>query len=515
MLDVYAPKFLAGICAIAVSLLVGSVLRKQFTQSKKLPYPPGPRRLPLIGNFFDLLPQQLWENAVEWGKEHGDLLYLETFGQKILIVNSYEYAKELLIRRSAIYSSRLKPIISELQGWEWFTPFTPYGEDFRKHRSYQHRFVGSPETINYKDIQLAKTHRMLKAILDDPTEYGEHVHSLPGSVILMNVYGHEVEENDHYVSLGKQGAYHATNTQQYTFLEVLPWLRYLPEWFPWAEFPRVAKEVRKISHAMQYDLYRLAQKKIAQGTLRECITSVFLSENTREDGSVLDEDLFTGAAATLYMGGVDTSATVIMTFFLQMLKNPEAQRRAQLEIDDIVGAERLPTFEDMQDLPYVRGICTEVLRFAVVVPLIPAHMTTEDDVFQGYQIPAGTLVFANSWKIAAMAFNPEYFPEPHKFKPERWLQKSVQGPRPNDFVFGFGRRVCPGQDWAEKLLFIVVSSILATFSIERAIGDDGKQISPNEEYALGFLRQLGPSKCKIIPRSPKAVSLIENSVLAK
>lgn len=128
-----------------------------------------------------------------------------------------------------------------------------------------------------------------------------------------------------------------------------------------------------------------------------------------------------------------------MTFILQMLKNPEVQRLAHLEIEEKVGSDRLPTFEDMENLLYVRGICEEVLRCVVAVqrkrqmyisitrnqirrrgdiryvqyfsvfclssPLtksiaVPAHCTTEDDVYQGCQIPAGTVVLANAWYVA-------------------------------------------------------------------------------------------------------------------
>ncbi|KLO09891.1 cytochrome P450 [Schizopora paradoxa] len=531
-------KMLVSICAIAISFLVVRVLQRRSTLSKRLPYPPGPKRLPIVGNFFQILSRYLWESAVEWGKEYGDLIYLENIGQRILVVNSYEDAKELLVRRSAITSSRPHFTMTiDLEHWDWNTTFVPYGENFRKHRSHQQRFIGSPETLDYMDVQLTRTRETMKAILDDPEEYGAHIQSLPGSVILLNVYGHQVEKNDPYVDIGKLGVYYTVNSQSYLFLDVLPWLKFIPEWFPWVDFPRVAREARKVAHAMRYELYEPAKEKNAQGTLKECMMSMYLSENTREDGSILDEDSFSAAAATLYLGGVDTSNSALMTFFLQMLKNREKQRLAQKEIDEVVGTDRLPTFDDMDHLPYVRGVCAEILRMAVVLPLgkyfsqhrplpqdststivisVPPHYTTEDDEYKGYLIPAGTIIFANSW---AMAFNPIYFPEPHEFKPERWLsqfdEKSCEGPRPNDFLFGFGRRACPGQDWGEKMLFIAVVSTLATFNIEPAIGEDGNPIAPNEDYTPGFVRQLGPSKCKIAPRSPKAASLIENSVFSK
>ncbi|KLO09892.1 cytochrome P450 [Schizopora paradoxa] len=507
----YSPRASTGF--VAVSLLVAGILRRRFAQPKQLPCPPGPKRLPLIGNFLQLLSKPLYKVSVEWGKEYGDLIYLESFGQKILIINSYEHARNLLDRRSSIYSSRPHTIMAnDAEDWAWLTTFIPYGDIFKRHRSYQQRFLGSYHAVDYREIQLRETLGLLKAILRDPEEYGTHVESLPGSVILMNVYGHKVEKNDRYVQIAKLGANYSGDAEGYMFLDVFPWLQYLPEWFPWVDFPRVAREAREISYAMRYEPYRDAKKKFERGDLKECMTSVYLGENTREDGSLVDEDVFLAAIGTLYMGGVETSVSGIMTFFLQMLQNPEVQRAAQKEIDEVVGTDRLPTFDDIDALPYVHGVCFEVFRLAAIIPLIVPHYTTEEDVYQGYRIPAGTSVITNAW---AMANNPDYFPEPLKFRPERWLPQSdakiVQGPRPNDFIFGFGRRACPGQEWAERLIFIVTASILATFNIERAIGEDGSPIAPNEEYSLGFIRQLRQSKCKITPRSPKAASLIENS----
>lgn len=61
------------------------------------------------------------------------------------------------------------------EGWSWLTTGVPYCDDLRKQRSYEQRFIGSPETLGYLDVQLSATHAMLKAILDDPTEYGTHM----------------------------------------------------------------------------------------------------------------------------------------------------------------------------------------------------------------------------------------------------------------------------------------------------------------------------------------------------
>ena len=76
---------------------------------------------------------------------------------------------------------------------------------------------------------------------------------------------------------------------------------------------------------------------------------------------------------------------------------PEVQLKAQEEIDRIVGTKRLPNFEDRANLPYVDAIVKEVLRWHPVAPIGVPHMTTEDDIFNGYLIPKGALILANIW----------------------------------------------------------------------------------------------------------------------
>ncbi len=121
---------------------------------------------------------------------------METIGRRILFINSYEDAMELLAARSEIYSSRphntmamdlqvfnypfspsnfnTEPIFCS-EGWDWLTINLPYGDTFRKHRTYQHRFINSLETHNFLDAQLKETRKMLEDVLNNPKEYDKHV----------------------------------------------------------------------------------------------------------------------------------------------------------------------------------------------------------------------------------------------------------------------------------------------------------------------------------------------------
>lgn len=92
----------------------------------------------------------------------------------------------------------------------------------------------------------------------------------------------------------------------------------------------------------------------------------------------------------------------MQTFYLAMVHNPHVQKRAQEELDRVVGQGRLPNFSDRASLPYICAIVKECLRFIVVVPLGVAHATTEDDVYDGHFIPKGAIVMANQWSASSL-----------------------------------------------------------------------------------------------------------------
>ncbi|KLO07687.1 cytochrome P450 [Schizopora paradoxa] len=456
-----------------------------FSRRRNLPYPPGPRGLPIIGNVLSMPKSHLWLKASEWGKDHGNLVFVQCFGSPLLFLNSYEDANELLDKRSTKYSSRPSLVMAnELERWDWLATTTPYNDALRKYRTYIHRFFQSPEVLDYKPLQIRETHLLLNALLDDPKDYAKHVRRLPGAVIMMNVYGHEVtNENDPVIHLADETIRIVGDVVQFPILDLIPWLKYIPEWFPGGGFHKVAREARKLSYAVRNEAHEQTKERMANGDERESMTSVLVSENILEDGTILNEGYISAAAAATYLGGADTSATTIMTFILAIPKYPEIQRRGQEEIDAIIGCNRLPSFEDKEQLPYVRAICTEVLRWESILPLIPPHFTTEDDEYKGYFIPKGTTVFANAWE---MAHNPTIYPEPHDFKPERWLGPH-QPLRPEKYAFGFGRRLCPGQNWAENWsVFIAVASLLAAFDFEKARDSSGRFIVPNDSYDTSF-----------------------------
>ena len=175
--------------------------------------------------------------------------------------------------------------------------------------------------------------------------------------------------------------------------------------------------------------------------------------------------------------GAETMANVLAWWMLAMVTYPEVQRRAQAELDAVVGRARTPTFADLQYLPYIRAMVKEALRWGPVGPLGFPHVSTEDDWYGGMFIPKGTVVMANVWHLN---LDPEiYGADAAHFNPARFLDAHGDiSPGPPEtkeeghVTYGFGRRVCVGKHVANNSLFIDIAMTLLACNIEP--GKDGR-----------------------------------------
>lgn len=107
-------------------------------------------------------------------------------------------------------------------------------------------------------------------------------------------------------------------------------------------------------------------------------------------------------ALSLFTGGADTTVSSLMTFFLAMTVFPEVQKRAQEELDRVIGSGRLPVSADKERLPYIEAVVKETHRWHPVLPMGLAHASDQEDLFRGYRIPKGALLMPNNWYVATL-----------------------------------------------------------------------------------------------------------------
>ncbi|KIJ23555.1 hypothetical protein M422DRAFT_195788, partial [Sphaerobolus stellatus SS14] len=184
---------------------------------------------------------------------------------------------------------------------------------------------------------------------------------------------------------------------------------------------------------------------------------------------------------------------------------PEVQKKAQAELDDVIGSDRLPEFGDKSALPYTVAIYKETMRWHPLLPLGVPHAISEDDVIEGYFIPKGAIICGNTWSI--LQDEAVFGPDTDKFMPERFLQVGIRSPG-NTGAFGFGRRICPERFMAENSLFISIASILHFFVISGPRDSFGNETPVEYEWTSGILSLPTNFQCTIKPRSKAAEELI-------
>jgi len=283
-------------------------------------------------------------------------------------------------------------------------------------------------------------------------------------------------------------------------VNLVPSLRHIPSWFPGAGFKHTAALWAECLVNMVEQPYQFVKQQMAAGTAQPSFTSRLLEDSPTTANR---EHEIKWSAASLYSGGADTTVASIHAFFLAMILFPDVARKAQAEIDAVVGQDRLPSFSDRERLPYINALVLEVMRWHSVTPTGIPHRVMEDNVHEGYVIPKGALIFSNIW---FMLHDPQVYPEPSKFSPERFLGPQPQQD-PRNVCFGFGRRICPGRVLADSSLFISCSMSLAVFDIAK-YSKDGVVVEPVVEQSPGTISHPKPFKFSIKPRSQKALDLI-------
>lgn len=500
---------LIAAAAACASLLLYVSHRRQ--RGVAAPLPPGPRPLPILGNALQIpsSTDRSWLKFSEWAKQYGDVVHLNILGQPIIILSSIGAATDLLVKRGAIYSDRPRFTMAKLSGWEDGFPIMGYGDRYRHARRMSGRSLNSRAVEQYLPLQVETTKRFLQKLSAAPERFIEHIRWATGNVILKISYGYDAKEDDD--SLVKLATVAVDNFSAATapgwLVDSLPALQYLPRWFPGASFRRKAEAWRvetaqmfRLPFNMVKDQLKVTDHDQFSSPVSQSMTATLLQD---EDGNPVSsevESLVMGVVGSLYGGGADTSVSAMLSFFLAMSLHPEVQQVAQKELEGVVGTGRLPTIEDRPRLPYIEGIVKEVQRWNPVAPLGVPHRCMTDDVYRGYRIPEGSVIFANIWHIFHDEKN---YPDPFSFKPQRYIQAASGDINrdPRDFAFGFGRRECPGRFIADNSMWLMIASILATFDISKAKDRDGREIVPEVEYVAGIISHPLPFQCAITPRS--------------
>ncbi|EIN07331.1 cytochrome P450 [Punctularia strigosozonata HHB-11173 SS5] len=479
-----------------LSLGIHQVLRQRQKNPRRLPVPPGPlASIPWIKHAFQMPTSHQWVTFREWTETYGDVVSVEAFGQHIVVLGSLKACIDLCERRSSVYSDRPDvPMLRDLMGWDWLIGFLGYGPEWRMQRRGFHQVLNARESASYQPTQIREVRKLLKRLLVCPEEFYTLVRHELGAVIMDLAYGIKIaENNDRYLRTGEA----AINTvvvggdPTIYFVNSFPWLKYIPSWFPGARFKQQAAEWKLLGQAFKNNPFNYTKEAMKRGTASTSFVSTLLDKfsNTWDIAATESqtESVVSSIAAGAYLAGSDTTVSGLQTLFLVMANDPDMQKRAQQELDSVVSSERLPEFHDQEKLPYITAICKELIRWQAIVPYGIPHAASEDDDYNGYYIPKGSVVICNIWGILR---DPELYPKPELFYPDRFIKDGELNPEITDpalSAFGFGRRICPGRWLASQALFITVASVLSVYNIAQPLDDNGRPVQLNPNMLTGMV----------------------------
>ncbi|KXN86824.1 O-methylsterigmatocystin oxidoreductase [Leucoagaricus sp. SymC.cos] len=507
-------------CGAAALTFVTWLSYKSIKDSSRR-YPPGPPRLiPGLGSLAYMPQHRAWETYEKWGKQYNsDILHLQGAGLNVIILNSLESATELMDKRSAIYSSRPDFSIVEISGWEWLMSNMLYTPAWRERRKlFQKHFHPSKPEVFQSRFLTSIRERLIPLLMEEPDNWVKIFRYVIGSTTISLSYGipfndgrnspnptkEELEDPGSLASLIKLAeeavlTINAAYASGAIIVDLIPPLKHFPSWFPGLGFKAAVPVWRRLANEFRERPFTTGKKLIEEGKAEESFLSLCIDNGDKELDVVRD------TAAMMFAGGVDTTLALLHNFILAILLHPEAQQRAQEELDKLLQAERRqqPEWIDADKLPYIAALLKEVLRWRPVLPLGAPHAVIQDDEYKGYFIPKDSLIIPNAW---LMLHNREtYGPEPDKFRPERFLD--AQGrlnqnmPDPEDVAFGFGRRVCPGAHVATYNLFMVATHVLAAFRIEPVLDENGAVKTPSMDWPNLVVCGPLPFECKFVPRA--------------
>ncbi|KAH6648012.1 cytochrome P450 [Truncatella angustata] len=497
--------------------MVVAVLFKYFLTSRRpKDFPPGPPTVPFIGNITQVPRVKAFLEFQRMQAEYGSIIGLKIGSQNFVVLNSYKHVKALFDQRGSIYSSRPNTYIANevVCPNEIHLLLLPYGAEWRKQR----RILQSLLNVNVVDkllpLQEAEATQTMFQLIQDPQGYYDHIRRYTTAVILASVYG---QRGARFDSPNVQALYHAQD--QFTAIleqgasppvDAFPFLKRLPEILaPWKT---KAKAVREEQKSLYLKLVQETRTRLEAGKGGDCFLRTMLQDQEKND---MDDEHLAYLAGNLMEAGSDTTASTLLSFLLAMIKYPEEYKKAQNEVDKVSGSLRSPTSEDISSLPFIKACMDETLRWRPVAPGGVPHALTRDDTYDGYVLPKGTVVVANTWAI----HNDEtQYERPGDFMPDRFLENeygtrvavdtTMDDHRRTSYAFGAGRRACPGHRLAKNSLMLNMAKIAWAFDLSPGPGPVDDDIET--AYHDGFL--IAPKKFPILitPRSERRKNVIEN-----
>ncbi|XP_009606708.1 cytochrome P450 CYP82D47-like [Nicotiana tomentosiformis] len=464
----------------------------------------------LSGSESDQLPHKVLARMAE---KYGPIFGLKLGVYKAVVVSDPKIAKECFTTNDLALANRPKSLASEIIGYNHamfgVAPYGPYWREIRK--------IATIEFLSTRRIEVLKHIREfeVKSAIKESYEFWlkNKSSSLNGAVkmemkewlgnVIMNtmvkmLFGKECTEGEGINKAHKAIRRFFELMGATVVADFLPYLRWLDIGGHEKAMKEVAKEIDSVVEEWLGEHKRRRDSKGIKSGEEEDFMDVMLSICENRDLPGFDADTSIKATCmALLAAGTDTTIVTLTWTLSLLLNNYQALKKAQDELDAHVGKNRCVQDSDIKNLVYLQAIVKEALRLYSAAPLSVPHESMEDCTISGYDIPKGTRLLVNIWKIHC---DPDLWPNPDEFKPERFLTThkdvDVRGNHFELIPFGSGRRMCPGISFALQAVPFVLAGLLQGFELKRP---SDEPIDMSESFGLTILKA-SPLQVLLAPR---------------
>nr|CAB3457167.1 unnamed protein product [Digitaria exilis] len=493
--------------AFLAIVLVTSLFLKTILPRKRRAYnlPPGPKPWPIIGN-LNLIGELPHRSIHELSKLYGPLMQLRFGSMPVAIGSSAEMAKFFLKTSDATFSDRPTLSIGKYTAYDSSDiMWSQYGTYLRQARRICATELFSARRLeSFEYIRDEEMRGMLR---------GLHVASgqvvqLRGYLQMMTrkyIHGGEVAEEDGSpLTVLTPVEFRELVDELFELNGVFNIGDFVP-WLDWLDLQGYVRRMKRASKMFDQFLNHIldehSQRRRLEGeafVVRDMLDVLLQLADDPNLEVPLSRDNVKALTQDMILGGSDTTTMTIEWAISELLRNPELLTKATEELDRVVGRERPITERDFPHLPYMEAVLKETLRLHPAAPVLAPHLAREDACVDGYDIPAGTIVFVNVWSIGC---DPALWDTPEEFCPARFIgsEVDVKGQDFKLLPFGSGRRMCPGFSLALKVTMLSIANLLHCFTWRLPDGMAVEQLNMEETFLLALPRKV-PLEVVIEPK---------------
>ncbi|KDP39285.1 hypothetical protein JCGZ_01042 [Jatropha curcas] len=454
--------------------------------------PPGPWKLPLIGSMHHLAgPSLLHHRVTELARKYGPIMHLQLGQVTNIFISSPEIAREVMKTHDLIFATRPSLVAVQLVTYN-FTDiaFAPYGDYWR-----QIKKICTMELLTAKRVQLfapIRQEEVSKVITDITSNVGSTINftnvltSLTYKILSRSTIGKILKGEEGFIravmDLTEEGA--GFNLADfYPSIKLFRMFGSLKH-----KLKRIHQQVDKMMQNV-IDDRRATKRESGVDDEERDIVDVLLRIQEQGDLQLpLTDDNIKAVIFDMFSAGSDSSAATTIWTMSELLKNPSVMEKAQAEVRQVFKKKGQVDEEGMEELHYLKAAVKETLRLHAPGPLVVPRECTENCVIAGYDIPAKSRINVNSW---ALGRDPEYWTEPERYSPERFLDGSIDH-KGNNFTylpFGSGRRLCPGILFGLTNIEFILANLLYYFDWKLPNGLQPEDLDMTEVFGSAARRK--------------------------